>query len=756
MFKRSKKTISMLVSGLLLLAPMVSTPVAAYASSSFASVKTDIAEPGGVINSRIMIEVPQGAMAAGSTATFRMRLPINSDFQRDGAGAIVAGANVSVEIPATYDNTVPNQFVDNTGNMTAPANLTDKVYADGTTTDDGSSTWVKTVKIGQEYEFSVKQNGAGKGIMYINLNKVKIPSGQSGDFKAIFEAQGGSIFSNGEVVVATVGTGTAAVTLDDVKSISSVGGAIDVIRVKEDRPGALSAASDSVKLKLPQGFTWDITNAKANTVWGNLTYTNPGTKDSLSATEDGGRTLKMTVTGKSTSASYINLTGLAVNVDESVAKTGDITVSTNLTPSTLVLGKYGEFGSSVNAFGDAPNRLAGRNDNELGKVVIEEDMAGSLVVGRTIVLTIPENTKWRTYPSIDSANSDAHGLVLGAWTAVGTDGRTIKAQVTTASSGDPAKVVFEKGSVDVAANFSGDLKVDVTGTAGVAGSLVLAKVAAPITATVSASPELKIGVAGQAAGELILTEAKAEAIMGESKALQIHLPLGVDFSSTPKFEVVEGDLVLNADSATTGTDSNDNTKFAKVTIKSTSSVPSKIKVSGIKLTVDRTVPEGNITFKVKGAAVNETSGFTSSTIASIANGKVVTPAPEGAVIHTVFKINETKYTVNGVEKTMDIAPYLENSRTYLPVRYVGEILGINSGNMIWDGANQTATLIKGDKVVQMKMGSKTLLVNGAAITMDVAPQIVQPGRVMLPVGWLLNIFGATGSFDPATQTVTIN
>ena len=41
----------------------------------------------------------------------------------------------------------------------------------------------------------------------------------------------------------------------------------------------------------------------------------------------------------------------------------------------------------------------------------------------------------------------------------------------------------------------------------------------------------------------------------------------------------------------------------------------------------------------------------------------------------VMTIDETTYTVNGEEKTMDVAPVVTGDRTYVPVRFVGDALG---------------------------------------------------------------------------------
>ena len=67
--------------------------------------------------------------------------------------------------------------------------------------------------------------------------------------------------------------------------------------------------------------------------------------------------------------------------------------------------------------------------------------------------------------------------------------------------------------------------------------------------------------------------------------------------------------------------------------------------------------------------------------------------------------------------------YIKDNRTYLAIRDIGAACGIDQSNIIWDGSKNTVTLMKGDKVVQMTIGSKTLLINGAAVTMDVAPEV---------------------------------
>ncbi len=56
-----------------------------------------------------------------------------------------------------------------------------------------------------------------------------------------------------------------------------------------------------------------------------------------------------------------------------------------------------------------------------------------------------------------------------------------------------------------------------------------------------------------------------------------------------------------------------------------------------------------------------------------------------------FKVGAPTAKVNGVEKTLVSPSFIQNSRTYLPVRFVAEALG---ANVEWNGTTSTATLTK--------------------------------------------------------------
>ena len=63
----------------------------------------------------------------------------------------------------------------------------------------------------------------------------------------------------------------------------------------------------------------------------------------------------------------------------------------------------------------------------------------------------------------------------------------------------------------------------------------------------------------------------------------------------------------------------------------------------------------------------------------------------GTGIDIAIKVGATTAKINGKTVTLDAPAFIENSRTYLPVRVVAEAMG---ATVAWDGATSTATLTK--------------------------------------------------------------
>lgn len=133
-----------------------------------------------------------------------------------------------------------------------------------------------------------------------------------------------------------------------------------------------------------------------------------------------------------------------------------------------------------------------------------------------------------------------------------------------------------------------------------------------------------------------------------------------------------------------------------------------------------------------------------------------------------FVIGSDKYWVNGKEFTMEgfqgtsPAPYIApGDRTVVPASYIA--LGLNA-QVFWDANTKTATFVRGDTTVQMKVGSKivkitkggntfTQSMEAAATTMDANG--MDAGRIFVPAKYVVNAFGYEAKWDAETKTVSI-
>ena len=68
--------------------------------------------------------------------------------------------------------------------------------------------------------------------------------------------------------------------------------------------------------------------------------------------------------------------------------------------------------------------------------------------------------------------------------------------------------------------------------------------------------------------------------------------------------------------------------------------------------------------------------FPNDTTAATVNVATVGTTATGGGGTAVFTIGQTSYTLNGQSVTMDVAPYIKDSRTFLPLRYVADALGV--------------------------------------------------------------------------------
>lgn len=136
---------------------------------------------------------------------------------------------------------------------------------------------------------------------------------------------------------------------------------------------------------------------------------------------------------------------------------------------------------------------------------------------------------------------------------------------------------------------------------------------------------------------------------------------------------------------------------------------------------------------------------------------------------TVFSINQTSYTITTVNtagdtdeeeviaptvQTMDVAPYIKEDRTYVPVRYLAYALGVAEDGVTWDGVARKVGISKDNKDINLIIGSPVMQVNKSPVRMDVSPEITND-RTFLPARWVAEALGAEVEWDENTKQAII-
>ncbi len=137
------------------------------------------------------------------------------------------------------------------------------------------------------------------------------------------------------------------------------------------------------------------------------------------------------------------------------------------------------------------------------------------------------------------------------------------------------------------------------------------------------------------------------------------------------------------------------------------------------------------------------SGLSHETAVAIAE-VVAKPAGTDTVELTVG----SKQLKVGSEKIeMDVAPYIKDGFTMVPVSYAARALGLPEGSIEWDGQAKTVKIESGEKTVLLTIDSKEMLIDGQSVEISAAP-IIKEGRTFLPFRVLgEQILGVTVGWD---------
>jgi len=617
----------------------------------------------------------------------------------------------------------------------------------------------------------INQTGGGldKGWFYVHFCNIDCAN-FAGDVNVNLVPKSGTAFGTTPIplVVGKVAvTGSTTTVAKSVEKITSGGGGInplgltpgriDAITIFENMRNsittgetpAVAGTTSTISLQIQtKGYSWAPVAPVAVPLMGFIPNGVPaGFGFTPIAPAAGSDTATVTVTrlaAAATTAGAVSVSGLQLVVDEKVAKIGqDVEVKVSgagVTEQTIVVAKYVDFVATV--IEDTTTELtSGLDAQKIGTFFIEEVAPGTLIEDRTILFELPAGVEWSTANIATSNYELVNNSAMTFNTGSRLDKRTLKFTVNNGSqnSQNGAKVKFKDLKVDVSPSFAGDVVLTVKGKAGVEGTAKVSTVNPMIKMNASA-PEVNLGIKEQKVSDVEVVETKADTIVKKVGAVDTHMAFYLDsgfrFAKVPKVEVIEGDMVLEVNDVKIQAPANGQNLLIIPIRAASYKTPAKIKISDIYVTADRNAPVGDVilyaadTASYDNAAAAVPAGlinafnstgrdsFKYDTPASVAIAKNVTVPPVETKGVTgggsgTFVIGSNIYTVNGLTKVMDAAPYIKTGRTYVPYRYLALALGVASDDIQWDADTKTVKVTKGDKVVEAVIGSTTMTVNGA-------------------------------------------
>ncbi len=335
--------------------------------------------------------------------------------------------------------------------------------------------------------------------------------------------------------------------------------------------------------------------------------------------------------------------------------------------------------------------------------------------------------------------------------------------------------------LNAAPTFSGDVDVTLGGEFDDV-ELTVATVKAPYTVEAKTS-EVLIDYRYVPVNEIVITEAE-DGILYEGDVIMLQVEK-MDFEDAGTYEVTTGDIEVDV----TINDGDDNVAQLEIEVKDESTEASTITISGLELYLDRTLPVGGYALENVGDWDVDYDNDRENDAANILwenSSKDKEENKNGYDVNGIFKygavtvndeyvevvtagrdqddssttrkivitIGATTMAVGTETVTLDTPAYINaENYTELPLRAVSEAFGATVG---WDDPSRTVTIMMGQRIVSMTIGSKTMYINGTPVAMNTAPEITNE-RTFVPVRDLANALGITKiDWNEASATVTLN
>ncbi len=120
-------------------------------------------------------------------------------------------------------------------------------------------------------------------------------------------------------------------------------------------------------------------------------------------------------------------------------------------------------------------------------------------------------------------------------------------------------------------------------------------------------------------------------------------------------------------------------------------------------------------------------------------------------VRRIVEEGEIRILIDTKYLNTDVAPYIKNGRTMVPMRAIFEALG---ALVTWDNETKTAVAVRGGVEIKITIGENVLYKNGEEINLD-APAEITNDRTMVPVRAIGEAFSYIVEWDNETKEVKI-
>ena len=244
------------------------------------------------------------------------------------------------------------------------------------------------------------------------------------------------------------------------------------------------------------------------------------------------------------------------------------------------------------------------------------------------------------------------------------------------------------------------------------------------------------------AADVTLTEAKA-GLLAVNDKIKLHFTTRSSYVAfAAKLTQVEATNGLKLDLDNIDYKSADGTYVEYRVTKRSSKEPAVITFKDVRVLVDGSATDSTVQLRasLNGDLVHKIDYIT-----------VVKEYALGAN-KSVFTIGSTSYKVDEVEKSLQVAPYIKNGRTMLPIRAIAEALGLT---VQWNPGTKTATFSDATKTAAVVIGQEIIYVNGTPIKLNAKAELIQ-GTTFVELKSLASAFGVDIKWDNAAKTATVS